>query len=248
MFSVYLECRDDERDAVSAELNERGTLGIFESGSGLRAWFDDGADVGDLVERYDGHIVPEPDSDDDWIRRTQDSFPPIPIGERFWLAPEWNREPPPPGRMRLEITPGMACGTGWHECTQLCLEWLEGAVTPGCSVFDAGIGSGILSVAARMLGAACVVGCDIDIEAVEAARERLGGNLVYAGTPEAARSASFDIVVANISPTAIRELEPDLRRIAKPGAAIIVSGFPDYPLEAPPIRTERRGEWLVAQI
>ncbi len=72
------------------------------------------------------------------------------------------RQPTPPGRLRLEIYPGMACGTGRHPATQLCLQAIERYVRPGARVLDVGSGSGILSDAARLMGAASVIGCDID--------------------------------------------------------------------------------------
>ena len=246
MVSIYFECDEGRRDELSAELNERGTLGILELAGGLRAWFDTAEGVEDLIEQFDADVVEEPVSDEDWVRKTEASFPAMPLGKRFWLAPEWNHEPAPEGRMRLEITPGMACGTGWHECTQMCLEVLERAVTPGCSVLDVGTGSGILSVAAKMLGAGRVISCDIDPEAVEIARERIGGNTVYTGTADAAASGQFDIVVANISPQVVRDLYPEFRRAARMGGILVVSGFGDYPLDVEPAEMERRGEWLCA--
>ena len=246
MFSVYLECAARDRDELIAELNERGTLGVLEMTSGLRAWFDEGAAVGDLIERFDGITTNEPDSDEDWVRRTEESFPPLAIGGRFWLVPPWNREPPPPGRMRLEIMPGAACGTGWHAWTQLCLEAMERCVGPGCSVLDVGAGSGILSVAAGLLGAKRVISCDIDADAVVICRDRLASSTAYVGTTDAAAAAMFDVVVANISGPAISELYSDLVRVRRPGGTLIVSGFPEYPLDFPPLRLERRGEWLCA--
>ena len=246
MVSIYFECDDAGRDILSAELNERGTLGILELPGGLRAWFDDAAAVADLVSQYDAAVTDEPATNEDWVQRTEDSFPAIPLGTRFWLAPEWNHEPAPDGRMRLEITPGMACGTGWHECTQLCLEGLERLVTPGCSVFDVGTGSGILSVAARMLGAGRVVSCDIDPDAVAIARERLGTNTAFTGTADAGASHAFDVVVANISPTVVHDLYPEFVRVARPGGILILSGFGDYPLDVPAVELTRRGEWLCA--
>ena len=246
MVSIYFECDDAARDVLSAELNDRGTLGILELPSGLRAWFDGPEAVADLIAQYDAAVTEEPVTDDDWVRRTEDSFPAIPLGTRFWLAPEWNQEPTPEGRMRLEITPGMACGTGWHECTQMCLEVLERVVTPGCSVFDVGTGSGILSVAARMLGAGRVVSCDIDPEAVEIARERLGTSTAFVGTADAGASSAFDVVVANISPTVVHDLYTEFVRAAKPGGVLILSGFGDYPLDIDAEELTRRGEWLCA--
>jgi len=246
LFSVYLECRADEYDQLIAELNDRGTLGVLELPSGLRAWFDDGAAVDELVERFDGVLTGEPDTDEDWVRRTQESFPPIPIGQRFWLAPPWNPEPAPEGRLRLEIMPGAACGTGWHECTQMCLEALEQTVTPGCAVLDVGTGSGILSVAARLLGAQHVVSCDIDEDAVRICTERLESPAVFTGSADAVRANAFDIVVANISPRVIREMFVDLERTRRDGGTLIVSGFSEYPLDIAPRILTRRGEWLCA--
>ena len=74
---------------------------------------------------------------------------PMLAGERFFLVPPWCDDPAPPGRLRLEIYPGMACGTGRHPATQLCLEALERTVRPGMTLVDVGTGSGILSAGAR---------------------------------------------------------------------------------------------------
>ena len=246
MFSLYLECGADERDELLAELNERGTLGVHELPSGLRAWFDDGSPVEDLVERYDGVVTDEPETDEDWIRRFEASFPPLEIGERFWLVPPWNRDATPEGRLRLEIKPGAACGTGWHECTQMCLEALERVVKPGCSVLDVGTGSGILSVAARLLGAGRVISCDIDADVAPVAQERLATNTVFVGSADAAASGAFDVVVANIGPEVVQALHGELTRCLRGGGTLIVSGFGEYPLDEPPAELVRRGEWLCA--
>lgn len=246
MFSVYLECGAEAHDQLIAELNERGTLGVLELDSGVRAWFDDEVAVDDLVAEYDGIVTDEPVTDDDWVQRTQDSFPPMAIGQRFWLTPPWNTAPAPDGRLRLEIMPGAACGTGWHECTQMCLEALESAVTPGCSVLDVGTGSGILSVAARLLGAERVIACDVDDDAVRICAERLLVPTVFTGSADAVGAAGFDIVVANISPQVVRDMFGDFRRVLREGGTLIVSGFGDYPLNVEPRSLVRRGEWLCA--
>ena len=224
MISVYLECAPGERDVLIAQLHERGTLGVLELRSGLRAWFEDGAEISDLVARYDGAVLAE--SDEDWVRRTRESFPPVAIGERFWLVPPWNEDPPPAGRMRLEINPGLACGTGWHQCTQLCLEALERHMRPGDAVLDVGTGSGILIAAADLLGAGRAAGCDVDCDAVVIARERVGIR-VFAGSADAVRDGAFDVVVANISAAVVAALLPDLRRVCR--GLLIVSGFSSTP-------------------
>lgn len=222
MISVYFECSPEERDALTAGLYERGTAGVLELGTGLRAWFEDGAVLDDLIERYDGEVIEEEEID--WAERTRQSFPPLAIGGRWWLVPEWNRDPTPGGRIRLEINPGLACGTGWHPCTQMCLEAMEIYVRPGAAVLDVGAGSGILSVAAELLDAGLVVGCDVDIDSVRIARERAGPHL-FAGSADAVRADAFDAIVANIGAEVVTQLLPDLRRVLKPGGVLIASGF-----------------------
>jgi ribosomal protein L11 methyltransferase len=241
MVSIYLECAVDEAESLIAELHERGTLGVMELGTGLRAWFDDTARLDDLIERYDGEMIPE--EEEDWVQRTQDSFPAIAVGERFWLAPPWNTDSPPPGRMRLEVNPGLACGTGWHPCTQMCIEALEDYVREGSSVLDVGTGTGILLAAAELLGATRLAGCDVDAASAAIARERVGPR-VFAGSVDAVAADAFDVVVANISAPVIESLLPDLRRVCRSGAVLILSGFQTAPALEGAVACRERDGWL----
>jgi ribosomal protein L11 methyltransferase len=222
MLSLYLPCAADRRDALAAELWRRGTLGIAELDDGLRAWFEDGAAIAGLARRFGGTIEREPE--EDWVRQTEESFPPVAIGSRFWLVPPWNPDAPPEGRVRLEINPGAACGTGWHPCTQMCLEAMERFVEPGDAVLDVGVGSGILLAAARLLGAGWAAGCDTDPDAVLIARDRVGDGL-FVGSADAVRAGSCDVVVANISAEAVRGLCAEFARIARRRGWLILSGF-----------------------
>lgn len=240
MISIYLECAAEDQDALIAELHERGTAGVLELGSGLRAWFDDVGQVRDLVERYDGEVLAG--DEEDWEQRTRESFPPLALGERFWLAPPWNSDAAPPGRMRLEINPGLACGTGWHPCTQMCLEAMERYVRPGGAVLDVGTGSGILSAAAALLGAGRVIGCDIDFDSVAIARDRVGSR-VFAGTVDAVSTNCFDVVVANISAPVVLSSLAEFRRIARKPGFLILSGFGPVEPVAGTIETLERDGW-----
>jgi ribosomal protein L11 methyltransferase len=242
LFSLLLRVPEQDHDFVIAELWERGTAGVVQQDGALEAFFDDAADSTALFRHF-APFSPEVRQSEhtDWVRQTEDSFPPQLIGDRFFLVPPWNRDPVPAGRIRLEINPGLACGTGWHPCTRLCLKALEQTVRPGDRVLDAGVGSGILSVAASLLGAGLVVGCDVDPEAVRIARERTPAPL-FVGSVDAVASDSFDILVANISAGVAREFFQDFGRVAR---VIILSGFQESPdLPARATATEESDGWL----
>ncbi|MCL2298980.1 MAG: 50S ribosomal protein L11 methyltransferase, partial [Firmicutes bacterium] len=95
---------------------------------------------------------------EDWENNWKAYFHPIPVGEKLLIQPAWEPPADPQGRAVLLLEPGLAFGSGSHATTRLCMEALERAVTPGCAVLDVGCGSGILSIAARLLGAGRVLG------------------------------------------------------------------------------------------
>jgi ribosomal protein L11 methyltransferase len=189
------------------DLYEAGTLGIIEHDGWVEAFFDDR----EIAARFGD---PQPAPEIDWVQRTEDAWPPILVGEKFFLVAPWRQEPTPEGRFRLEINPGQQCGTGQHPCTQKCLEAMERIVKPGDRVLDVGSGSGILSIAARLLGAGRVIACDIDPEA----------SVDFVGSVDAVRDQSFDVVVANINEEVIGKMLPDFERVA---TRQILSGFQD---------------------
>ncbi len=245
VFSLLLSCASAQEDELIAELNEAGTAGIVEEPGALRAFFDDAAGAPALLQRFAAYAPQFRHEDDiDWEQATRDAWPPMPVGDRLFLVAPWNTDPAPAGRLRLEIYPGMACGTGRHPCTQLCLEALEHAVRPGTTVLDVGSGSGILSAAAKLLGAGAVIGCDIDSEAVASARERVHAPL-FVGSADALRSRSADLIVANISSAVAEDLAAEFARVRRPGSTLIVSGFleDDLPEGFEPRQLLRRDGW-----
>jgi ribosomal protein L11 methyltransferase len=212
-----------------AELQECGTAGLTEEEAGVRAFFERDDDVVSLLQRF-AELLPEfrEEQTTDWERVTREAWPPICVGERFFLVAPWDTsEPAPPGRLRLEIYPGMACGTGRHPATQLCLRAIERCVQPGMRVLDVGSGSGILSDAAKLMGADRVIGCDIDPEAVGIARERVTVPM-FVGSADAVRSRWADVIVANIDGATLERIGPELERVRKHGSTLILSGFPEW--------------------
>jgi ribosomal protein L11 methyltransferase len=233
MHVLRLECRAEERDRLIAELWERGTLGVIEEdlpggGAALRAFFDQPFDA---PERGRWELA----DDRDWVAVAQSQWEPVLAGEKFYLVPSWRADPTPPGRLRLEMQPGSACGTGWGPATQLALVAMESRLRPGMAVLDLGTGSGILAVAAMLLGAGRVYACDIDREAAGAARERFRSEGIqvglFAGSLRAVRAGAVDFVVANINAETLTSLAPEIERILKPGGGAALTGFPARNLE-----------------
>lgn len=222
-WSITLRTVVANRDLLIADLWEAGTTGITEDESWLRAFFDDSADRDEILRRFAPyHPVIEDEEDQDWIQYSQSLWRPFPLGERLWLTPEWTDEPAPDGRLRLSMHPGLASGSGLHAATQLCLLALEKCVQPGMSVVDVGTGSGILSDAALLLGAARVVGCDIDAEAAAIAHRNVSRAAFFAGSLRSVRKGVFDIAVANLNAETLATLTRELRDAAP---IVIASGF-----------------------
>jgi ribosomal protein L11 methyltransferase len=229
LFSLLLHPSRDREDILIAELQECGTAGVTEEDAGLRAFFLGDQDAAALRERF-AEFSPQFREEEatDWEGVTRDAWPPMEVGERFYLVAPWDAGiATPPGRVRLEIYPGMACGTGRHPATQLCLQAIERYVKPGARVLDVGSGSGILSDAARLMGAGCVIGCDIDPDAVVIARERVNVPM-FVGSVQAVRAGWADVMVANIDAATIERIAPELERVRGRESTLILSGFPEW--------------------
>jgi ribosomal protein L11 methyltransferase len=227
MFSIEVESGDDG-DLLIAELWELGSTGIVEEDGVLRAFFEDDVDSAALVERFGGRIVRH--ATRDWVAFSRTDWAPLAVGSRFYLVPEWLDDPAPEGRLRIAINPGLACGTGFHEATQLCLEALEEYLRAGMTVLDVGTGSGLLAVAAGMLGARRVIGCDVDPVAVEIAGR--AGVCVFNGSADGVRSGSCDLVVANINAAVAIGMAGEFLRCVAPGGRVVVSGFEGHEAES----------------
>jgi len=190
-----------------------------------RAFADAGSAQGAAAPPHEVHPV----ADADWVRATQAQFAPIRITERLWIVPSWC-EPVDAGAVNMTLDPGLAFGTGSHPTTRLCLEWLSANLRAGESVLDYGCGSGILAIAAGLLGAGCVAGVDIDAQAVAASRANAAANRVEARFVPADRFGAregtrYDVVAANILANPLVVLAPIIAARVRLGGRVVLSGI-----------------------
>lgn len=166
--------------------------------------------------------------DQPWERAWMDDFQPMRFGQRLWIVPSW-AEAPDPTAANLKLDPGLAFGTGTHETTALCLEWLDGAEVAGKSMLDFGCGSGVLAIAALLLGAEQAVGCDLDPQALLASRDNAERNGVteklVLTLPENMPQQQFPLVIANILAGPLVELAPLLTNHCSLGGDLVLSGI-----------------------
>ncbi len=170
----------------------------------------------------------------DWEVAWRRFFAPVWATERIVVHPLWIPVELTEGQIAVRIDPKMAFGTGGHESTQLCLQALERCLHPRMRCLDLGTGSGILSIAAALLGAGPVLAVDIDEQAVANARENLANNRIGSeqvevrlGGVEAVAVAErpFDLVLANIQSHVLRPLLPPLRGLLAADGWIAFSGL-----------------------
>ncbi len=255
-WALTVRLEPEATDAVANFLWEAGALGVVEEGDGtpvgLRAFFPPGSDPGELRRRVAAYLAalralavsPGPGDlaitrlpDQTWAEAWRAHFRPLPIGRRLLVCPPWDvpapSDPVRAGRTPIVIEPGRAFGTGSHATTRGALELLERALAaaPAARALDVGTGSGILAVAAALLGVPAVGALDVDPDAVAAAAENAARNgvgervRVELASLEAWAGPPSDVVLANLLGPALVALAPVLARHATGSGRLIAAGL-----------------------
>jgi len=172
----------------------------------------------------------EPVEQKDWIRASLEQFTPMLFGKNLWICPTFHTLPDPKAR-HVILDPGLAFGTGSHESTRLCLEWIDEHLAPGTRVIDYGCGSGILGIAALQCGAEFVTFVDHDPQALTSTHTNLEQNHCdpkrsTVVTPEQlAQTEQADVILANILAEPLIELAKRFESLLKPQGTLVLSGL-----------------------
>lgn len=174
--------------------------------------------------------------DEDWERTWMDNFKPLCFGEKLWICPSWTKAPNPDA-VNIMLDPGLAFGTGTHPTTALCLNWLDQQELDGKELIDYGCGSGILGIAALLLGAKQVIAVDNDPQALIASRSNCEKNQIelakfplflpkeFVEKIKLSLIKSADILLANILAGPLIELAAYFSALVKPNGKILLSGI-----------------------
>lgn len=188
---------------------------------------------------------------EDWSQKWKEKWDVTHVTDKIAVVPDWIDYEPKNNEVTIKLEPGCAFGTGTHQTTQLCMKALEKYMKQGDRVADIGMGSGILSILAKKLGASDVYGCDNDETVIEVAKENAAKNNVEAtfelGTADKVND-KFDFVVANILHFVLAEIMVDLKNIMKSGALMSLSGILDEKKQMVIEAYEKEGLELVEEI
>ncbi len=246
-----------EQGAQAVTIKDLSDVPIFEPDPGttplwdlnqITGLFDDSVDGEQLLSKIQLRFAEKAPKDfklevledRDWEREWLKYYESMCFGSKLWVVPSENLLGSPslpndisPEHVVLRLDPGLAFGTGTHETTSLCLQWLAQNDLKNKQVIDYGCGSGILGLAAHLLGAKEVIGCDLDPQAVIASHENARRNgidthfemydvpsfrEIVQNRPKA------DLVLANILAGPLEKLCPELANLLDSGGIIVLSG------------------------
>lgn len=254
---LTLEATHSNSDALSDFLTEAGAVAvtmqdalddpIFEPPPGstplwkellLTGLFEDDVDIDTVlahVRQQHGSLPAyslNPLEDKNWIRAWMDDFEPLQFGQRLWICPSWHT-PPDETAVNIILDPGLAFGTGTHPTTALCLKWLDQHFDTPIEVIDYGCGSGILGIAASLLGATKIYAVDLDPQALIATEANAQRNQVdeiietfsVPSFNQQHKDLQCSLLLANILAGPLVELAPMLASHVYPGGHIVLSGI-----------------------
>ncbi len=277
MSGTFLSCRFDIADdaelrgTLIALLAQAGFTGFAEEPATLEAyipsqrWTPESAEVlRGLLRRAELASVrmaaPLTVADRDWNEEWERSVQPIRVTERITVTPSWHRSRVTAEGTVIVIDPKMSFGTGYHETTRLMLRLMERHTPQGGSVLDVGTGTGILAIAAVLLGAGRALGVDTDewsaVNGMENVRRNalVGSVEIRQGSIEVVPGGSFKMVLANIHKSVILEILDELVGRLTAEGILILSGLLREDEEAVGVAlsrrsyrivdSEREGEWI----
>jgi len=208
---------------IPSDERREGTLQEIEQRLNDMKNDDFGIDMGELSMEIGGV------DDQDWAENWKKSYKAFPLGQHFVVKPTWCPWEEREGDKIIEMDPGMAFGTGTHETTAMCVQLVEENVKPGMDIIDIGTGSGILAIAAAMMGAKGVIATDLDPLAVKVAEENFERNYVQAdarcGDLLEVVSETADVIIANIIADVICMLAAPVKPLVRAGGTFICSGI-----------------------
>jgi ribosomal protein L11 methyltransferase len=164
-----------------------------------------------------------------WEREWLKDFHAMRFGRRLWIVPQHEPDPVDPAAVIVRLDPGLAFGTGTHPSTALCLTWLDAHLPARAQVVDYGCGSGVLGIAAVLLGATAAHCYDIDAQALIATRDNsaanaVGDKVLVHGSPKDLPDGA-DVVLANILAGTLVSLAPNLCALLRQGGHLVLAGI-----------------------
>lgn len=227
--------------ALSVTYQDAGDQPVYEPEPGktdvwqcttVTGLFEEGLDLTSLQVRLKNEFNVESEltrlEEQIWERTWLDHFQPMNFGERLSICPT-GQSVEEPDRVILTLDPGLAFGTGTHPTTALCLEWLDSQMLNDKTVIDYGCGSGILAIAALLLGAKQAICVDIDPQALTATMENATKNgvadRISCYLPEQFKTQQADFVLANILATPLISLSKEINELVAPAGKIVLSGI-----------------------
>lgn len=236
-FEVFLAENRPYWDYVDEDLRLR-----FEGVSRVKFYAEDNSEGLAFIDRVReslGRPLSVSDlQDEDWENGYKKHYKPIPVGEKLIIVPEWETLPEGESRVPLRLDPGLIFGTGSHATTQMCLEAVERFAGPGLRALDLGCGSGILSIAALLLGCDSAAGCDIDPKAPDVAGANaalngfgpdrftvLAGDVLSDAGLQKRLGGGYGLVLANIVADVIIPLAKLAGQFMAPDAVFVCSGI-----------------------